>query len=194
MAASAHKSHWTHHIKSNLPLGGLAKRFPMDLVLCDPAAIKFVKLNEKKQQLVVVCCYLFFSLWNWTTSKRSKGRRLKEKIPTECSKRCADNGTAARRRSGWNWIRSRSEIVRAACCCVFFEINSSRINSSDAAIGGPASQWIRRIYCMRVGWEVGRQEHNGVTAGWRARWQGPAGGCWLAGGQHTSTSTYTVVF
>lgn len=36
----------------------------MDLVLCDLAAIKFVALNEKKQQLVVACCYLFlfFSL------------------------------------------------------------------------------------------------------------------------------------
>lgn len=32
----------------------------MDLVLCDPAAVKFVALNEKKQQLVVACCYLFF--------------------------------------------------------------------------------------------------------------------------------------
>lgn len=151
----------------------------MDLVLCDPAAIKFVKLNEKKQQLVVVCCYLFFSLWNWTTSKRSKGGRLKEKIQTECSKRRAGNGTAARRRSGWNWIRSRSEIVRAACCCVFFEINSSRINSSDAAIGGPASQWIRSFYCVRAGWGVGsrstmewqQDEERGdrdlqVAAGW----------------------------
>lgn len=59
MAASAHKSHSTHHIKSNLLLGGLDKRFPMDLVLCDPAAIKFVAQNEKKQQLVVACCYLF---------------------------------------------------------------------------------------------------------------------------------------
>lgn len=154
-------------------------------------AIKFVILNEKKQQFLKLNWHL--TGWRQATKANIRGQEIKMK---RCEK-YADNRMAVKWLLRWNWIPSQG-----GCFCslshfllLFFQINSLCIDCYDLR-GGPQcrcgrrSKWIKMICCKgswKWRWEEGRWSGRGQEGrqGWvnGMCWQGVEGGCWLEGGK-----------
>lgn len=156
-------------------------------------AIKFVILNEKKQQFLKLNWQL--TGWRQATKANIWGQEIKMK---HCEKH-ADNRMAVKWLLWWNWIPSQG-----GCFCsmshfllLSFQINSLCIDCYDLR-GGPQcrrgrrSKWIKRICCKgswKWRWEEGRWSGGGRgQEGQQGRvngmcWQGVAGVCWLESGK-----------